>query len=270
MVKLESYSEIMAALKASEAGKSLQNTYRWSSFRMDESDRLWREILGATAQDFSHGQLMYGIARSFLEYEPFRFSPEQQTVFMFGVLSHDWGEAILDGKGVGDVSAQVKTSAIELEESVIARQVIASLMLPGLLKQRLSDGYSKVVEGRDQKLHHAFKALEKTEYVITATKVYQNCQCLRAQGRSTIQQELPLVGRVLIFDLSKVLDMFIPEYHQSIGTYFHNQECLIDEMLDYSLPWLKETKSWLAKPVDHAGFAESFEKKWNTFKQERL
>ncbi len=266
-MKVESYPHIVAAFQQSEAGQSLQGIFRWSAFRTGETDLTWRQTLGATANDFAHGQLMYGIARRFLEYEPDRFSSIQQELFLHGVICHDWGEALINDSGVGDISAQVKTAAEEKIESIIARQAIASLNLPLEIKIDLLAGYAQVVEGGDPQLHHAFKALEKAEYVITAMKVYQSGKRMNEQGIATIENEIPLIARVLVIDLAKVLDVYIAEYPNSLGVHFYKSGPLIDEMLEYVYPWLQATKEWAGKPVDHEELASSFLEKWTQFKE---
>ncbi len=265
-MRVEHYQSILNTFQGTEAGRSLQNIFRWSTFRNGESDQLWSEALGATANDFTHGQLMYGIARSFLRHEPDRFTTEQQQTFLNGVICHDWGEAIINGNGVGDVSAQTKTDMVEKEESVIARLAINALNLPSATKLQLLTGYVDVVEGLDPQLHHAFKALEKSEYVITAMKLYQNCRRMNKNGKVGIDQEIPMIGRVLVIDLGKVLDLYAPTYLRSLGVLFYTAAPLIDEMFAYVHPWLLESKEWGGKPVDHATLAKNFSAKWSAFK----
>lgn len=256
----------MLAFANTEAGKSLQNIYRWKQFRTDEPDNVWVEYLGETANDFSHGILMYNTGVVFLNYEDGRFIPEKQKIFLMGLIGHDWGEAIINGEGVGDVGAYAKTGAIENKESDMARKAIASINIDKKTKKELVSAYEQVVEGKDPELQYAFKALEKTEYVITAMKLYQTCKKLRERGKTGIKQEEAFVGRVLVFDLPKVLDEYAPCYPNSIGRLLKNSAALIDEMFAYSLPWLMENKFWRGKEVDHAVKAEEFRTKWEAFK----
>lgn len=265
-MKVETVGEVMSALSRTAGGLSLKEIYRWSTFRRGEADKVWREILGMTAQDFSHGLLMYRIAANFLHLEKGRFSPEKEGVFLYGVLCHDWGEAIINGQGVGDVSAQVKTAEVENRESVIVRRVIASLSLPAEVKEQLLEGYEQVVEGMEEELYDAFRALEKTEYVITAMKVFQNCSRLRARGFHGLEDEIPLIGRVLVINLSQILDTYVSKFPHSIGLLFRTQVRLIDEMYEYVYPWLAECKTWAGKPVDHAKLSKDFEARWAAFR----
>lgn len=277
----EFYPEFIQAFEKSEAGKSLQETYRWSQFRLNEENGLWKKIFGATGQVFTHSILFFNDMRWFLRQEHETFSPDEAETLLWGTAPHDVGEAKINGKGKGDISAQVKTDADEKEEYKIARRVIKSLALGNEAKNRLQEGYNRVVkDSGDEKLHFAFKALEKTEYVLTAMKVYQNCKRLREQGRPAMDgdMEKALVGRVLIIDLPKVIDVYIPKFPKSIGRLFKEAAPLVDEMFTYSLPWLETNNDWKGKPIirkgkdgkdeviSHKILAEEFKVKWEAFK----
>lgn len=263
-MRIEKYSEIKEVLASSPAGESLKNTYRWSGngFRNGESNEEWTKILGATAQDFTHGELMYHIARDFTEKE-FIFTPRQERIFLFGVIGHDWGEAIINNHGIGDISAQVKTKANETQEGVVFREVIKKIKIDRRTKRELLNGYIQTVEGGDPVLNYAFKALEKTEYVITAMKAYQNCK----KYGIDLPTLAPLVGRVLTIDLTSILYKYVDRYPYSIGLLFKNSQKLIDEMFEFSKPWLITNTEWFGKPVDHKALAELFEIKWGNFKR---
>ncbi len=263
----EIYAEIKNALANSEAGISLQNTLRWSEYRNGETEREWIVKVGITGQDFLHTMvLMPGIAKAFLEHEGDRFTPAEKETLSYGIVSHDWGEAKINGRGVGDVSAMIKSMKDEKVESWVARRVITSLDLPENIKGKLLDGYAQVVEGGNPKLYDAFKALERSEYVITAMKAYVNCKRLNALGKPGIKNEEALVGRVLIINLAKVLDEHVPNYPNSIGLMFKRVAPLIDDMFAHSLPWLSENPEWQGKRVDHKALAEAFMVKWEAFK----
>jgi hypothetical protein len=264
---LEPYAQIYAAIFKSKAGESLRNTYRWSDFRTDETDEKWYDALGETAEDFSHGWLMYQYGIDFLSREKGRFTKSQEKTFLLGLVVHDWGEVIIDGvDSVGDIKADLKTIDEEKKESIIARLVIESLDLPQNIKDSLVRAYEQVVEGQDPELHKYFKALEKSEYVFTAMRVFNDGEWNRQIGRAGIKNEEPFVGRVLIFDLAKVLDVHAPDYPDSIGAYIYEKADLIDQMFAHALPWLTQNKEWNEKPVDHKALAESFKAKWENFK----
>lgn len=274
-MQLERYQEIKSALAASDAGKSLAQTYRWGQFRNGESNKKWVDAIGMSAQVFSHGDLFYHLGETFLRYEDGRFTPEEQQTFLLGIAVHDIGEAKVDGtKYVGDVSAQHKTAKDEKKEVKVAYKAIDSLDVDDEFKARLLDAYKKVVEGGDPKLNFAFKALEKIEYIITAMKVYENGKIMESRGKRRIKNEDPLVGRVLVIDLGgKGLDMYIPQFPNSLGRLFKENAALIDEMFAATLPWLETHDSWgedpvthKPKPVDHKALADAFRVKWEAFK----
>lgn len=267
-MQLERYQEIKDALRNSEAGASLAQTYRWGQFRNGESNNKWVDAIGMSAQVFTHGDLFFHLGETFLRYEDGRFTREEQQTFLMGIAVHDIGEAKINGRGVGDVSAQVKTAKDEKREVKMAYKAIDSLELPDDLKEKLLDSYKKVVEGGDPKLNFAFKALEKIEYIITAMKVYENGKIMRSHGKRRIKYEDALIGRVLAIDLGgKGLDMYIPQFPNSLGRMFKQQSALIDEMFAATLPWMNSNDSWSDKPVDHKGLAEAFRVKWENFKK---
>lgn len=266
-MRLEIYPQIKRALAESEAGKSLAKTSRWTQFRTNESNRKWREAIGATGQVLTHSDLFYHIAEKFLDCEGDRFTPEEQETFLYGIAVHDIGEAIINGKGVGDIGAYKKTGADEKKEAKIAYKAIDMLDLPQGIKDKLLDSYKQVVEGENPELHNAFKALEKTEYVLTAIKVFQNGKRLKNEGKHRLKYEDALVGRVLVYDLAKVLNVYAPEYPNSIGIMFRNAAPLVDEMFAATLPWLETNTSWMDKTVDHPTLAKSFKERWEEFKR---
>lgn len=266
---VEYFPTFTEALKNSEAGTSLLNTYRWEAhFKTNETKETWRDVFGATGQVFTHSVLFYNLAEWFLQKETGRFTPEKEELFLYGVGPHDTGEAKINGKGIGDISAQVKTEADEKKESVMAKKVISTLNIPSELKSKLKYGYDQVVNGKDAELHHAFKALEKTEYVLTAMKVFQNNRKLEEQGRPRLDPEMEkaLVGRVLVIDLAKVLDVYAPAYPKSIGETLKCASPLVDTMFNFSLDWLNTHSEWKGKEVDHKKLAEEFKVKWEAFK----
>lgn len=262
-MRIERFFEIKRALADSPAGKSLKEIYRWSGngFRNGQTNDEWTRLLGATAQDFTHGELMYRIAEDFCDKEK-GFNPEEQETLLYGIIAHDWGEAMISKDAVGDVSAAQKTSKDEEKESVIFRKALKSLKLDAEIKNKLLNGYEQVVEGQNPKLNIAFKALEKSEYVITAMKAYRNCHRLGIK----LDTLAPLVGRVLAIDLGKVIDVYAPQFPNSIGQFFKSYSNLIDQMFVFSRPWLETHQEWFGKQWNHPELAATFASKWEAFK----
>lgn len=266
--EIHSYGEIYNAFVKSEAAESLKTIYRWSTFRDGETDKEWVDALGPTANDFSHGFEMSQLAVEFLVHEKGRFTKAQQEKFILGLLVHDWGEPILKGvESVGDVSAQIKTEEHEKKESLVARYVINSLDLDQSLKEEMITAYHDVVEGGDPELNRYFKALETSEYVITAMHVHLHGEYMRKMGKSGIKNEAPMVGRVLVINLAKILETYAKDYPMSIGSYFKSAHDDINNMFRRSIPWLNSTKEWNGKQVDHKALAEDFKKIWGEFKK---
>lgn len=259
-------NKIKTALEKSEAGKSLSETYRWGQFRKDETDEQWMGILGSTGRVDSHMRLFSKYTRAFAAMENGRFTEEAKEIFLDGIDNHDIGEAKINGMGIGDISAQIKTSADEKKESVMARKVISTLNVPQKLKDKMWYAYDQVVNGKNTELNQSFKALETTEYVLTAMNVYKNCRRLEAQGKPGLALEDALVGRVLVINLAKVLDVYVPLYPNSIGLFFKTNSSLIDKMIEHSSSWLNSNNKWMDKEVNHKELLEKFNIKWEAFK----
>lgn len=269
-MKTEIFARVNSAISQSEAGESLKSTYRWSQFRTNnESNELWRQLFGATGVVFSHGEMFYHLMEWMIKKEG-NFTNREAATLLYGTSVHDIGEAIIKGKGIGDKAAFYKTRSDEKKEIKIARIAIASLKLPKRLKTNLLKGYEQTVVGENPKLHFAFKALEKTEYVFTVMKVYQNNKKLKDKGLPQMTHLEPMIGRVLIFDLAKVLDLYAPKFPNSIGAALHSAEPLIDEMFEFSLPWLSKHNEWQGIQYDHKAIADSFRTKWESFKNSDL
>ena len=66
--------------------------------------------------------------------------------------------------------------------------------------------------------------------------------------------------------LTKVLDVYAPQYPDSIGKFFLDNAWVIDDMFAHSLPWLETHDEWNGKEVDHKALAAVFRAKWEDFK----
>jgi hypothetical protein len=75
------------------------------------------------------------------------------------------------------------------------------------------------------------------------------------------------VGRVLVIELTKLLREYAPVYPESIGLYLYNCRDLLDEMFEFSKPWLEATRVWFGKPVDHPQLKEELIAEWKKFKE---
>ena len=157
-------------------GQSLKDTLRWTYFREDESEAFWRENIGFAADTYSHMRVFYALGVNFVEAEGNFFTPNEARMFLLGVLCHDFGEGEIGGDHQGDIAWFSKDSSHEEKEQFIARAIISALDIDEDLKDEMVAAYNAVVVGEDKKLNQAFRALEVTEYVITALKIFQKAK----------------------------------------------------------------------------------------------
>jgi hypothetical protein len=250
--------EIFSAVKRHPAGDSLKNTERYSGFRADESTRVWREILGASANSLEHSELFTRLTVLFIRDEGDKFTQGEKRMLILGASVHDFGEAILDGEGVGDIVWNSKTDETEKEEAEMAHRVISELEITDDLKDELHIAYQEVVEGENTKLHSAFKALEKAEYFMTGMKVFQTSRKREEKGRPLMENEKDIVGKIIVNNINNNLYIYEGEYPNSIGKYMERMIPVVDKAYAF-------TKSHVKTIDDYEGKIERFEEIWENF-----
>lgn len=252
--------EIFTAVKKHPAGASLKKIERYDNFREGESVKVWREVLGASANTLEHSELFTGIVLSLIKEEGDRYSMEERRKLVLGAVVHDFGEAFINGDGVGDIAWYLKTDETDKKEAEIAHRVISGLDVPDELKEDLHTIYKEVVEGENEKLHLAFKALEKTEYFMTAMKVYQNCRKREGEGKKIIKNEKDMVGKIIVNNLQNNLEVYVEEFPNSIGKYIERMIPVVDEAYAFTKPHLQSLEEYREK-------TKIFEKTWAEFKE---
>ncbi len=215
--------KIFEAVEKSEAGPSLIQTARWSGFRAGESDEEWLQALGPSAFIMSHMKWFYQYHLVLVEFEN-DLTPIQRLILKYGTLTHDVGEARVNGVGVGDIAAHMKTTDHEQQEAEIAMQILDSLDVEESVRRDLKLGYRLIVMGEDPLLNRIHKAYERLEYVSTALNVFRN------RG---IANEGKMVRRVLTNDLSKVLDLYGDL--TSVNVYLSFMRGVIDKAFEWSV-----------------------------------
>lgn len=249
------FEKIAKALEKSDAGKSLKRTERWSVFRADESSKLWREIVGEAANVYEHSLAFFRLGEDFIKLEE-KILPKDREIFLYSLICHDFGEAIIDGKGVGDVASFKKDKKTEGLEREIAKKVIKSLKLNEQVKKRLNCAYDLVITGRNKKLNFAFKALERVDYAFTAIYVFEKCREREKKNLAVIKHESDLVGRVFARDLAYVLNECVNHFVNSIGHMLKKKSGVIESIYDHIYPYAKSD-----------GYLEKFEKSYKSWKK---
>jgi hypothetical protein len=248
-------------VESKTVGDSLKKTLRWTNFKTDETDNDWRQFLGSASNSLSHSKFFAKLAESFCRAEGENFSRKEKILFINGCTVHDLGEGEINGQSVGDISWILKTEENEKEENKIALHIINALNLDEREKKNLEEGYLQTVVGENKKLSRAFRALEKTEYVITALKLFGKERTRNRLGlRPGVKMADDLIAKVIVNNLSEVLTKYAPDYPNSIGELIRSMAPLIDLAFEETLPHLKSIGNHEEKIAD-------FQKNWNEFKR---
>lgn len=213
-------------------GDRLGSIERWSKFRDGQTTQEWLELLGPTAVVLSHQEHFVRVAEAILNNHS-GLSEEELAKFYLAVAVHDIGEA-----AVGDIAAPDKTAKDEKRESRGALKLIAALPESELV----AEAYTEVVAGDNAVLHALFRAIERTEYLLTAIHLFEQ---LQKQPEHPAKLWL-MVARVLSFDLPKVIG-HAQMFPATIGEYLLARREIISRMLAEA--------SWAVT----ADFADEFE-----------
>lgn len=223
-------------------GPRLQKIERWAKFRTTETTEKWLELLGPTAVLLSHQEHLVEITyRLLTDLIP----PEELTILLLAQAVHDLGELTK-----GDIPAPIKTEKQEKVEHAAALKLIKQVSEC----EEIAHCYHEVVMGENAAAHSLFKAIEKSEYVMTAMHVFEK---IRYENHTKHDNLWLLVVRVIALDLPKALDYAV-SFPDSIGTYFLEQAGVIDRMFVES--------SWRVTEDFATQFTTS-EDKWGAWKK---
>lgn len=200
-----SVKELFVALRKTPAGKYLSSSLRFRFYKTDREDPfLWRRVLGPSAITFSHMQYMYKVVSSFLRIElkmnPKKINGGDQNKLLLAAACHDFGEAIIDNNGIGDIPDPLKTKEHQLIEQKIFYDVLKILPLKKSLKEEFALAYEEVIVDENSLLHSYFRTIEQLEYIMTAMNVVR-----ASKKRVYITNGKLLVGDVLSNSLIPVL-----------------------------------------------------------------
>jgi len=228
-------SEIYKALRHTPAGKSLRANLRYSPFRHNTEDaKHWLEMLGPSAVTYSHMKHVYKITKKALELEQKisnkRFGPIEQETLLLAALSHDFGEAILDDKSVGDIPAPKKDPKHEKTEQLVFKQVLKSLKLDPKLKLKMWKCYRDVCHNKSSRLYKFFHLIEHIDYMDTGIRVCRNI----SSGKNKLKQSRYLIGQILTFSIPLLVDDKKNNYDSTRSFIVLNKET-IHEMFEYCI-----------------------------------
>ena len=225
-------AEIFTALRKTPAAKPLRSMLRFGPFRHEtESPQHWKKVLGPSANSFTHMPYVYKFLRKMiateLQISPNFFTKEEQKTLLLAAACHDFGEAVINGQGVGDIIIIWKKPYHEEQEHKVFDEVLAMLKLPKKLKGEISTAYNIVMREKTNRLGHYFNAIEKTEYLDTILKVYRN-----HLAENRIKNRQLLIGQVLTTYIPPLIEH--TEQYVSIKKYLGKNRHFISSAFKYT------------------------------------
>ncbi len=191
-------------------------------------------MLGPSAITYSHMKHVYGLAKRFMHHElelnPKKFSQIEQETLLLAAVCHDFGEAILDSKSIGDVPATKKRAQDEKIEQRVFKQVLKSLELNPKLKAKMWKSYYEVCHNKNSRLYMFFHLIEHIDYMDTALRVHKNL----TNGKNKLKRGKRIIGQILAFSIPVLAN---PEQnqHHSAHHFLRSRKEKIHEMFSYSV-----------------------------------
>jgi len=179
----------------------LSGQLRYVRFISGENPEDWVQLLGPDVIGLTHPLVTAKIMDSFIEINNTRgivLSTEEKALLMTAAYVHDWGELIIDGQGIGDITFEQKTESHETTELNIF-----SLLLNDVedeyTKNIIDRAYKEIVFDKATKLGKMFNAAERIGYLQTGMIAFQG-----VNGRR-IANWRGLTGNVLSNQIEKLL-----------------------------------------------------------------
>lgn len=182
--------------------EQLSSLLRYRRFMEGETLQDWVDLLGPDVVGFTHPDVTAAITHSFVEYNSdhgLKLLPEERGLLLTTPWVHDWGELIIEGTGIGDVTFEQKTTTAEHVEYQVFDLVMEDIE-KGSAKEWLQRAYYEVAMKRDTKLGRMFNAVERLGYLLTAKRAFEGI------NRTRIRNWRGLVGNVLSNQIEKLLE----------------------------------------------------------------
>lgn len=180
----------------------LSSTLRYERYMVSETPETWIELLGPDVCLLTHANTTEDITKKFMNYNAKNGLPlnlDEKEEMLIAPLIHDWGEIIINGKGIGDITFDKKNADHEAIEVTIFNKVV-SLVEDKLVANELLAIYMDVVMKKNQKLGTMFNAIERMGYMQTAIIAY------KGEKGIYIKNWKGLVGNVLTHQIVKLLE----------------------------------------------------------------
>lgn len=212
--------------------KEFTRVIRYARFMSGETIEEWAYLLGEDIILFSHGKITDKLTQEFIAYNKkngIRLSSYEESLLRTAALIHDWGEVIIEGRGVGDISFDKKLDFHRTEEFKIFNQLLTNLP-SGENKTIILKAYYSVAMNIESNLGRTFNAVERVGFVKNSIDAY-----LGKEGKK-IKNYKGLVGNVLSNQIIPLLNFskeftyvaqFLTENNVLIVTMF--EDILVDK-----------------------------------------
>lgn len=204
----------------------LSGLLRYARFMEKETAADWVKLLGPDVVGLTHPDVTVGITEEFIRENTassLNLTPREQTLLITAAWVHDWGEMIIDGQGIGDVTYEQKNRTHEDEEIRIF-----DLLLVDIKNQQIAEylkkSYLEVAFDRKSRLGKMFNAIERIGYLATGIRAYQGVSGQR------IANWRGLVGNVLSNQIATLLEYRTA--YPAVNVFLNRHEALIGKMLD--------------------------------------
>lgn len=182
--------------------KEFASVIRYSRFKSIETVDEWIYLLGGDVILSNHGKITDKITQEFIAYNKkngVEFNNFEETILRTSALIHDWGEVIIEGYGVGDISYDKKRVSDRRREFEVFDKLLTKLPIKKDAKA-LSKVYYSVCMDRENNLGRIFNAVERVGFIKNAIDAY-----LGKEGKK-IKNYKGLVGNVLSNQIIALVD----------------------------------------------------------------
>lgn len=202
----------------------LFTTPRYERFMDGESLGEWVTMLGPDVRLLTHADETATIAERFITYnenQGLKLLSEEKSKLLLAAWIHDWGEIIIDGEGVGDVTFELKTDADQAIETIIVNKVL-QLIDDETVRESFHIAYQEIVLKKDPRMGEMFNAVERLGYMETAIAAY------KGKNKKRIENWQGLCGNVLSNQIEKLF-VYSNKYPY-VKYYLEKETDIIDQI----------------------------------------
>lgn len=179
----------------------LNTTPRYERFMQGETLDEWITLLGPDVLLLTHANATANLTERFINYNEknsLKLNTEEKTKLILAAWIHDWGEIIIEGEGIGDVSFENKKDTDWETETVIVNKILSTFD-DEKIREEFHITYQTIAQHTDTKLSAMFNTIETLGYLETAITAYKGTQGKR------ITNWKGLCGNVLSNQIEKLV-----------------------------------------------------------------